>query len=149
MRFPWMGVIFWVGVFGWFSFIVWTRYLREQERWKTLRAFAERGQQLDAETLERLFPQSSLRPDQRPDSPESVSRGLMVGGLVTAFAAVGLLIAGQLFFSQIADEARWAMSGAGAIAGMVGLGLLTASFLLRRQAAADGRKHIEPVDDNR
>jgi hypothetical protein len=146
MDFPWMGVIFWVGAFSWFSFIVWTRYLREQERQKTLRIFAERGQPLDPETLEKLFPKSQVSPEMRPDSPQAISRGLMVGGLVTSFAALGLLIAGQFFIGKIAQEVRYAMSGAAAIAGMVGLGLLTASWLMRRMAAADRKALAESGD---
>jgi hypothetical protein len=147
MDFPWMGVIFWVGAFFWFSFIAWTRYLREQERQKTLRTFAERGQPLDPQTLEKLFPKSGVPYDERPNSPAAISRGLMIGGLVTTFSAAGLLLAGQLFFGQIVEEARLGMSGAGTIVGMVGLGMLVASFVMRRQAQADRNERTGPADN--
>jgi hypothetical protein len=145
MDFPWVGVFFWVGTFSWFSIIVWTRYMREQERQKTLRAFAERGQTLDPETMKRLFPGSEIPADQRPDSPQSVVRGLMIGGVVTAFVSVGLLIAAQVI-GHLAEEARWGLSGASAIVGFTGLGLLTAAYLLNRQLVA-GRKAHELRDD--
>jgi hypothetical protein len=148
MRFPWIGVFFWVGVFTWFSIAAWTRFLREQERQKTLRVFAERGQQLDAETLEKLFPKSALMPEPRADSPEVIARGLMIGGVITAFVAVGLAIGAQVI-GQIEEDALWGMSGAAAIVGCAGLGLITAAVITRRHNQAERQALLGSADRDR
>ena len=72
--------------------------------------------------------------------------GLMIASILFNYGA-GLLLAGQLFFGQIVEEARLGLSGAGTIAGMVGLGLLTASFVMRRQAQADRNARTGPADN--
>jgi hypothetical protein len=148
MHFPWLGIFFWVGVFTWFSIMAWSRYLREQERQKTLRAFAERGQPLDPETLEKLFPKSALMPEQRADSPEAVARGLMIGGIIAAFVAVGLAIGAQVI-GRMESDALWGMSGAAAIVGCAGLGLITASVVTRRQNEAERRALLGTADKDR
>jgi hypothetical protein len=144
-----MGIIFWIGLFFWFSFIAWTRHLQEQERQKTLRTFAERGQPLDPNTLQQLFPKSGFPPRGRAESSAEAAPSLMVGGIVLLFAAIGMLIAGQLFLSQIHAHARWGLSGAASITGMVGVGMLVASFALRRLAAADRKTSAGTDDDAR
>lgn len=148
MRFPWMGVIFWVGVFTWFSIVAWSKYLREQERQKTLRAFAERGQPLDTQTLEKLFPKTALMPEQRADSPETVARGLMIGGIIVSSVAVGLAIAAQII-GQMERDALWGMSGGAAIAGCAGLGLIIASVVTRRQSQAERQALLGTSDHER
>lgn len=134
MHFPWMGVIFWLGVFTWFSVVAWTRFLRERERQQTLRALATSGQPLDPETMEKLFPKHEFSAQihgSRQGTPDSTVRGLMIGGVVALSAGIGLLLGAQLI-GQIAWEALWGMSASGVIAGCVGLGLITASVVLRR-----------------
>ncbi len=146
MHFPILGFVFWVGLFTWLSILAWLRYMKDLERQKTLRAFAERGQPLDPATLEKLLPKSSLA-QQNPDSPDSMARGLLIGGTVTVFAAVGLAIGAQII-GRMEEDALLGMSGGAAIAGFAGLGLLTASYLMRRQAAADRRALLDPADGN-
>lgn len=134
MHFPWMGVIFWVGVFTWFSVVAWTRFLRERERQQTLRAFATSGQPMDPETVERLFPKhvfTAQMHGSQPATPESTVRGLLIGGIVTLSAGIGLLLGAQLI-SNIADEALWGMSAGGVISSCIGLGLIVSSIVLRR-----------------
>jgi len=136
--FPLLGVIFWVGVFTWFGVKAWTRHLSEQERQKTLRAFAERGMPLEKETLEKMFPAMAwppAPPSWRP-SPQAGVRALALVGSVVMFLGAGLLIGAQLI-ANIEPNALWGMSTAGAIVGCVGLGLLTAAFLLRRMREQD------------
>jgi hypothetical protein len=134
--FPWMGFIFWAGLFTWFGVMAWSRYLSEVERQKTLRAFAERGTPLDKEMMEKLMPVRSRQVSQDWQSPQNTSRGLAIGGIVTLFAGVGLLIGAQLI-GQIERDALFGMSAGGIIASCVGLGLITASWALRRMHAAD------------
>ena len=134
--FPWMGFIFWAGLFTWFGIRAWARYLSELERQKTLRAFAERGTPLDKEIMEKLMPAHVPQVAQDWQSPRNTSRGLAIGGIVTLFAGVGLLIGAQLI-GRIERDALFGMSAGGTIAGCVGLGLITASWALRRMHAAD------------
>jgi len=133
-NFPWMGVIFWLGVFTWFSVMAWTRFLRERERQQTLRAFAASGQSMDPQTMEKLFPKHEFTAHlqgSQSATPDSAARGLLIGGIVTFSAGIGLLLGAQLI-SNIAEEALWGMSAAGVIAGCIGLGLVASSFFLRR-----------------
>jgi hypothetical protein len=148
--FPWMGFIFWAGLFTWLGTMGWARYLREQERQKTLRAFAERGTPLDKEMMEKLFPQTPWQqsPQSWQGTPENTVRGLAIGGIVTLFAGVGLLIGAQLI-GRIAREALFGMSAGGVIASCVGLGLITSSWALRRMHATDRERAAGATDDRR
>jgi hypothetical protein len=133
--FPWLGFVFWVGVFSWFGIKAWTRFLAERERQQTLRAYAERGNPPDRETMEKLFPPAAMAasPPWQPSS-ETTQRGLMIGGIVTAFAGIGLLGGAQLI-GRIEEDALYGMSAAGLISLSVGLGLLTSAWALRRMQA--------------
>ncbi len=146
--FPFLGFIFWFGLFGWFAIQAWARYLSEQERQKTLRAFAERGTPLDKEMMEKLLPTSPWRQRQSHSSQENAVRGLMVGGIVCVFAGIGLLAGAQLV-GQIERDALYGMSAGGAVAFCVGLGLLTASRMLARMESRDKQRAIDASDDAR
>src|SRR5512147_836231 len=137
-EFPWLGVIFWVGVFTWFGVKAWTRYLAEQEKQKTLRAFAERGTPMDKETLEKMFsPGSFVRPSPAwQPSPHAGARALALVGCVILFVGIGLLIGAQLA-ANIEPDALWGMSTGGVIVGCLGLGFLSAAFILRRMREKD------------
>lgn len=147
MRFPWMGFIFWVGLFTWFSMIVWVRFLRERERQRTLRAFAESGKAIDGETLDKLIPRQAWAQPPAPWSPsaKSTARGLAIGGVVVMFAGLGLLIGAQLI-GRIEPDALWGMSTGGAIVSCVGLGLVTASIITRRTAEKDDQERAAQDD---
>jgi hypothetical protein len=146
--FPWLGFVFWVGLFTWFGVVAWSRHLSEIERQKTLRAFAERGTPLDNETLEKLMQVRSRPSSAHWQSPQNTARGLTIGGIVTLFAGVGLLIGAQLI-GQIERDALFGMSAGGIIAGSVGLGLITSAWALRRMRAADKDKPAGAGDDLR
>jgi hypothetical protein len=147
--FPWLGFFFWVGLFTWFGVVAWSRHLSEVERQRTLRAFAERGTPLDKDMLEKLMATRSGRtPEQWQSSPQATARGLAIGGIVTLFAGAGLLIGAQLL-GQIERDALFSMSTFGVIAGSVGLGLITSSWVLRRMHAADKKQAAGVGDDLR
>lgn len=141
MRFPLLGLIFWVGLFTWFSMIVWMRFLRERERQRTLRAFAESGKAIDGETLDKLIPHQVWAQPSAPWRPnaKATARGLAIAGMVVMFAGLGLLIGAQLI-GRIEPEALWGMSTGGAIVGCVGLGLVAASIITRRTAEKDDQE---------
>ncbi|MEJ0100331.1 MAG: hypothetical protein WDO12_11615 [Pseudomonadota bacterium] len=148
--FPVLGFIFWFGLFGWFAITAWARYLSEQERQKTLRAFAERGTPLDKEMMERLFPTALWRQPQarRKSNEENAIRGLMIGGVVCVFAGFGLLGGAQLV-GQIERDALYGMSAGGVISLCVGLGLLTASRMLARMQSRDRNPAADAGDEAR
>lgn len=146
-EFPWLGFIFWFGLFAWFGIASWMRYLREQERQKTLRAFAERGAPLDQATMEKFFPAATFEAHWDP-SPQAAARGLVIGGIVCLFAGVGLLIGAQLI-AHIEPAALFGMSAGGVITGCVGLGLMTASWALRRMHERDRERAAGAGDDAR
>lgn len=148
--FPWMGFIFWAGLFTWLGVRSWSRYLAEQERQKTLRAFAERGTPLDKEMMEKLFPPTLWVVQQQggESSPQGTVRGLTIGGIVMLSAGVGLLIGAQLI-GRMEPEALFGMSAGGTIVGCVGLGLITAAWALRRMQASAPQNGSKPGDDAR
>lgn len=139
--FPWLGFIFWAGLFTWFGIRAWSRYLAEQERQKTLRAFAERGTPLDKEMMDRLFPKSAWpQHPQGPWQPSAAStfRGLTIGGIVCLFAGTGLLIGAQLV-SRMEPDALYGMSAAGVMVACVGLGLIVSARVVRRSSGEPER----------
>lgn len=145
--FPWLGFIFWFGLFAWFAVASWMRYLREQERQKTLRVFAERGTPLDPAAMEKFFPGLTVEAHVRP-STEAVVRGLVIGGIVVLFVGIGLLIGAQLI-AHIEPNALFAMSTGGVIVCCIGLGLVTASWVLRRMHEKDQARVTDAGDQVR
>ena len=81
-------------------------------------------------------------------SPQAVVRGLVIGGIVVLFAGIGLLIGAQLI-AHIEPDALYGMSTGGIIAGCVGLGLITASWALRRMHEKDQQRINDAGDQNR
>lgn len=134
MHFPWLGIFFWVGLFTWLSIVAWSRYLKEQERQQTLRAFAASGKAIDAETLDKLLPKQTSK--QSAPTALSVARGLMIGGIVMTFVGIGILIGAQ-FIANIDPFALWGMSTGGVIVCSLALGLITAGVVTRRNALRD------------
>jgi hypothetical protein len=148
--FPWLGFIFWLGVFSWLGIKAWSRYLVEQERQKTLRIFAERGASLDKEMMEKLYPaMASMSPSESwKPTAEGAGRALAVMGIVCLFLGIGLLIGAQ-FVGRIEPEALIGMSTGGAIVCCLGLGLITASWALRRMRATDKESAATAGEDIR
>ena len=148
--FPWLGFIFWLGLFSWFGVKAWTRYLAEKEKQQTLRAFAERGTQLDKDMMEKLYP-AVVCPHPPPPwqpSPEASARGLVLAGIVCLFLGLGVLIGAQLI-AHIEREALFGMSTGGVIVSCLGLGLITASWALRRMRAQDKARASLAGNDDR
>lgn len=130
---PWMGIVFWIGLFAWLAVSAWAKVQREREKQQTLRKFAERGAPLDQETMEKLFPQPHVwaPPEHRHGTPESVARGMAVGGTVMTFVGLGLAVGAQII-GRLEPDALYGMSTGAVVVGSVGLGLIAASFVMRR-----------------
>ena len=148
--FPWLGFVFWLGVFSWLGIKVWSRYLVEQERQKTLRIFAERGGSLDKDLMEKLYPAMASMNSSGSWKPtaDSAGRALAITGIVCLFLGIGLLIGAQ-FVGRIEPDALMGMSTGGVIVSCLGLGLITASWALRRMRATDKERAAAVGDDIR
>ncbi|MGP8035620.1 MAG: DUF6249 domain-containing protein [Steroidobacteraceae bacterium] len=100
-----------------------TDYKKRKAALEPLRAAIERGQPLDPAVVERLM------------APERSSglgpMSLMVGGIITCAAGVGVMIL-SIFVSQVDKGALYPIMGAGIAVFCVGLGLVIASRALER-----------------
>jgi hypothetical protein len=99
--------------------------------------------------MEKLFPTIAgpQLPAQWQSTPHGNVRGLAIAGIVTVFAGVGLLIGAQLV-AHIEPDALWGMSTGGVITSCVGLGLVTASWVLPRIMRKQDRDRSSGVGDN-
>ncbi|MEY4760326.1 MAG: hypothetical protein RLZZ200_182 [Pseudomonadota bacterium] len=113
------------------------RHLSERERQRTLRIALERGAALDPALLQQL-----LTPPPKPRNPH----GLMVGGLVTVAASIGLLGFGIAIGTgpQADPQALRALSGSAGLFFFVGAALLLASRLMKRAEARQQGGNDEP-----
>jgi hypothetical protein len=127
-----VGIVFWLVIFGISSFGIWSKIREEHERQLTIRAAIERGQPLDPALLEKIM---GHKADKAP-----VPEQLLIGGLITLSAGVGLGVMGT-FISQLAPPAFWPILGAGALVTCIGLGLVGAALLQKRL-----RKEARPQD---
>ena len=97
--------------------------IRHHETQQTIRKAIESGQKLDTETLDRLL--RSGRPGGGPPP-----RGFfLVGGIMMLAIGAGLVAIGWAT-SQAHPEQLYPGLGAGAMVGMIGVGLLVAGRLL-------------------
>jgi Domain of unknown function (DUF6249) len=102
-------------------------YKKRQLIVEPLKAAIEHGQPLDPALIERLM---------APEGEEPMDPlALRVGGIITAFAGVG--VAGLAFFiAQVKAEAFYPLLGVGLVAVCVGVGLLVAARVVQNHASA-------------
>jgi hypothetical protein len=91
---------------------------------QTIRKAIEKGQTLDAETLERLLQTAS------PKGPPPRA-GLIVGGVVMLAVGAGLALIGW-FMSHTRPDDLWQGLGVGSLVALIGAGLLVAAWLIGR-----------------
>ncbi len=105
---------------------VWKDYASRRETERTIRVAIEKGQQLDPALVEKM-----LHPKKGGDRT-----GLLVGGLVTLAAGLGLPIMGY-FISLAAGESEvlYIMIGAGILVAMVGAALIIAWRFVKPEEA--------------
>lgn len=147
---PWMGIVFWIGLFTWLAVGAWAKVQREREKQQTLRSFAERGAPMDPETMERLYPKPHMWPpaEHHRHSPDSAARGMAVGGTVMIFVAAGLALGAQIL-GRIEEDALYGMSTGAVVVGSVGLGLIAASFVMRRLREGARKAELAAGDRDR
>lgn len=100
-----------------------TDYLKRKAALEPLRAAIERGQQLDAALVERL-----MAPER---SSGLAPMSLMVGGIITCAAGVGVMIL-SIFVNQVEPGTFYPVMGSGIAVLCVGVGLFIASRALER-----------------
>jgi hypothetical protein len=101
-----------------------------RETQKTIRQAIEKGQTLDPATLERLI--QSNRPP--PPKPADVRRACLFGGIMLLAVGAGLGVIGWAI-SHNDPNALYPGLGAGALVGLLGVGLLVATLAIREPRA--------------
>lgn len=109
-------------------------FKKRQLSMESLRAAIEHGQQLDPAVVEKLLAQHR-QPDV--ERPQDLQPYLLIGGIVTIAAGVGVSIGG-LFLGIQFPVTRVPMIVAGVIAVCVGAGLLIAARVLERYRVRTG-----------
>ncbi len=103
---------------------------RHHETQKTIRKAIESGQSLDPETLDRLLRSG------RPSGPPPRG-GFLFGGIMMLAIGLGLVLIGWAT-SQTHPEQLYPGLGAGAMVGLIGLGLLLCGLLIGRPGNGRG-----------
>lgn len=123
-------IMFWIFVLGCVITGNVAMYKKRRAAMDVVRAAIERGQQLSPELVDKLTGHGH---DHGSASGESLAENLLIGGLVVFAAGIGIAILGGLF-SQMgaAAVAMWPILGGAAIVICVGIGLLIAARMVRR-----------------
>jgi len=129
-----VAVAFWI--FLTVSAVAGMRYefRKRQLAMESLRAAIERGQPLEPEVVAKLL---SRRNEPETDRPEDLAPYLKIGGIITAAAGIGVVIAG-LFIGAQFPVAKLPMLGAGVLVVCVGAGLLLAAGAVGRYRPSGG-----------
>jgi hypothetical protein len=108
---------------------------RHRETQQTIRKAIESGQKLDPETLDRLL--RSARPGSGPPSRAF----FLVGGVMMLAIGAGLVAIGMAEATSHTNPSQLYQGlGAGAMVGLIGVGLLLAGRLLDANPPENGRK---------
>ncbi len=108
---------------------------------EALRTALERGQQVDPQLLRQLFDPSDRNGrtlDESANAEEEVQAlqpYLRLGGLITTASGIGLIVC-ALFAGQTWTHALYPLVGLGFLVMFVGVGLLVAARMLRRERAS-------------
>ncbi|MEM7430297.1 MAG: hypothetical protein AAF351_00030 [Pseudomonadota bacterium] len=122
--------VFGLGALGFWIFLaaiivggMWFDSQKRESQQETLRRIVESGRQVDAEMINRLVNAS--------DAPENPDQDLKVGGIITAFAAGGLLVLGW-FLGRLDEEIFNVMQGVAGLVLVVAIGLYIAGVMTKR-----------------
>jgi hypothetical protein len=115
------------------------RTTKKKAELELIRLVIEKGQTLDPELLDKLMP---VKARANAPTPEEISTGLQIGGIMGFAFAVGLVVLGY-FLSGIADanpKTFPALQGAGGLFFCLSVGLFVASKVVRSKSkSADNR----------
>ncbi len=119
-----IGVSFWIFI----SIVVlasfWYAFARNREIQKTIRLAIEKGMQLDPALIDGLV-------TRKPGNPEDY----LIGGVICVATGIGLLILG-VFLGRVEPHAFYPLAGSGVLVGLIGIGLIGCSMLVRRREKA-------------
>ena len=123
-----------IGAFGFWLFLavvvgggMWFDARRKESDQETLRRLVESGQRIDPALVDRIL---------RTTGNEHKDRDLKVGGIVTLFAAFGLVVLGW-FLGKLDPQVFDVMLGVSGMVGMVGVGLLLAGAYFAQASRDD------------
>jgi len=113
---------------------------RNREAQKTIRQAIDKGQTLDAETLERLLrgngPLGAPGAGAGPGPAPQTRFGFIAGGLIMLCIGIGLAVMGW-FISLDQPGAFHPMLGVGCLVGLIGVALLITSAFAGKSNGAD------------
>jgi len=121
---PIIGVAFWIFVASVVVAGIWYSYARKRETQKTIRLAIEKGVQLDAALVDKLFTRESGNPED-----------YYIGGLICLACGIGLPVLGY-FIGQIEPAAFFPIAGAGVLVGLIGISLIICGKLIDRRVKA-------------
>jgi len=121
---------------GFWSFIaavvvagIWDSIRKREAQHETLRRLIESGQPIDDSLADKVI--------KLTGSSKDLDRDLKVSGLITLFVAPGLIALGW-FLSAVSDEIFHVMLGVSVLVGFIAIGLLIASYVVRRWYSDNG-----------
>ena len=124
-----------LGAFAFWGFIaavvvggIWYAVREKEAQHETLRRMIDSGQQLDEESIARIFKETAA--DSRPD------RDLKIAGLIVIFCSPGLAVFAW-FLGRFSEEAYYALLGVSGLVAFVGVGLLVAAKFAERAYGDD------------
>lgn len=109
-------------------------FRKRQVAMESLRAAIERGQTLEPEVVAKLL---ARHDESETGRPEDLAPYLNIGGIITAAAGIGVIIAG-LFIGAQFPVAKLPMLGAGVLVVCIGAGLLFAARAVGRHRPSGG-----------
>jgi hypothetical protein len=115
-----ISIVFWLFVGAVSIFGIIYDYRKRRDALDVVKLAIERGQQLDQDLINKLTGRN----------PARNINGLMIGGIITMTAGIGIVIM-SFFLARIDAEAFFPVCGGGIIAICVGIGLLAASYFIR------------------
>ena len=121
---PLIGVAFWIFVASVVVAGIWYAYARNRETQKTIRLAIEKGVQLDAALVDKLFTRESGNPED-----------YYIGGSICLACGIGLPVLGY-FIGRIEPAAFFPIAGAGVLVGLIGISLIICGKLIDRRVKA-------------
>ena len=123
-----------IGAFGFWLFLavvvgggMWFDARKKESEQETLRRLVESGQRIDPALVDKML---------RTTGNERKDRDLKVGGIVTLFAGLGLVVLGW-FLGKLDSQIFEVMLGVSGMVAMVGIGLLLAGAYFARTSRND------------
>ena len=123
-----------IGAFGFWLFVavvvgggMWYDARKKESEQETLRRLVESGQRIDPALVDKML---------RTTGNEHKDRDLKIGGIITLFAGLGLVVLGW-FLGKLDSQIFGVMLGVSGMVAMVGIGLLLAGAYIAHASRND------------